>query len=50
MHFVLISFMHSPLFLIRELIDVITSNYRLVDDDFLIPVILFSSPISHDTF
>ena len=50
MHFVLISCMHSSLFLIRELIDVITSNYRLVDINFISLVILFKSPVFHDTF
>ena len=35
MHLVLISFMHLSLFSIRELINVITSNYWLVDDDFV---------------
>ena len=37
MHFDSISFMHSSLVSIRELINVITSNYRLVDDNFISP-------------
>ena len=46
----LISFMHSSLFSIIELINIITSNYRLVDDNFINIVILFRSPVFHDTF
>jgi hypothetical protein len=42
--------MHSYLVSIRELIDVVTSNYRLVDDNFINLVILFKSPVFHDTF
>ena len=50
MHFDLFSFMHNPLFSIRELISIITSNYRLVDYNFIYPIILFKSPVYHDTF
>ena len=50
MHFYLFYFMHSYLFLIREIISVITSNYRLVDDNFVSLVILFRSPVFDDTF
>ena len=50
MHFDLFSFMCDPLFSIRELIDIITSNYRLVDDNFINPIILIRSPVFHDTF
>ena len=42
--------MRNPLFSIKELVGVITTNYRLVDYNFLVPVILFKSPIFHDTF
>ena len=50
MLFDLFFFMHSSLFSIRELIDVITSNYRSTGDNFISHVILFRSPIFHDTF
>ena len=50
MHLVLISFMHLSLFSIREPISVITSNYRLVDINFISPVILLRSLVFHDTF
>ena len=50
MHFDSFSFINSSLFSIRELIGVITSNYRLVGDNFISLVILFKSPVFHDTF
>ena len=50
MHFSLISSMHSSLFSIRELIDIITYNYWMVDDNIIIPIILFISLVFHDTF
>ena len=48
--YICISFMHNPLFTIRELINVITSNYRLVDDNFISIVIFSRSPAFHYTF
>ena len=48
--FALCYFMHNTLFSIRELIDVITSNYRLVDDNFIDTVILSRWVVFHDTF
>ena len=50
MLFVLISIIRSYLVSIRGVIKIITSNYRLVDDNFICPVILFRSPVFHDTF
>ena len=50
MHFVLISLMHKFFIFIRGLIGVITSNCWLVEDDFISPIILFRSPVFHDTF
>ena len=47
--FSLIYFTHSSFLSIRELIGIITSNYRPVDDNFTNLVILFRSPIFHDT-
>ena len=37
-------------FQIREIIGIITSNYRLVDISFISPIILIRSPIFLDTF
>ena len=37
-------------FQIRELIGIITCNYRLVDINFISPVISSRSPVFHDTF
>ena len=50
MHFDLISFMHSSLSSIRELIGIIASNYWWVDYNLIDPVTLFRSPVFHDTF